>query len=459
MSGGPLTDERLGAVEACLNEGRLEEAQQRLVSLGGETELGPGVSYLTTKLLFLRGRLDSESVRGRLEEVIAECPDFPEAETLLRITNPPPKEASIAPGLLTERPGDLGTLEPPRSEIPTEPAPPPGEDSLAPALAVPGHRLPSDRPPLWAELELELGRAGPTEALLGFEKLAAERLDKLLISAVPPPRRVALEGMNFLTTAPISNQFAPFDLSLKSLKRVDAFLSLFESTGGTLPTAMTILIACYAGECVRVTRGGSWLGRVTEPDQLAVQFGDEQYLPVAHAQRALRGHSLRGSAGPPLHPAAEPPDPCSQRGLDPPAPWDPAVWPDVEQMGELGRSLPASAIGAWAARVLRAPLDRTPQSVEAVQKYLGLVRPAVEAPPGKTERRAAILAGAYLGELICLHRAGRWNETDAVQDGPLRYEVLLPDGSGVYPVLLCHHEVTGFSRQDFRHTIHLLLGR
>jgi hypothetical protein len=66
MSGGPLTDERLGAVEAFLNEGRLEEAQQKLVALGGESDLGPGVSFLTTKLLFLRGRLDTESVRDRL---------------------------------------------------------------------------------------------------------------------------------------------------------------------------------------------------------------------------------------------------------------------------------------------------------------------------------------------------------------------------------------------------------
>ena len=128
-------------------------------------------------------------------------------------------------------------------------------------------------------------------------------------------------------------------------------------------------------------------------------------------------------------------------------------------MVELGRGLSASAVGAWASRVLRVPLDRTPESVEAIRKYLALVRPAQEGPSGKTERRAAVLAGAYLGELVCLHRAGRWNETDAAPEGPLRYEVLLPDGSGVYPVLLCHHEVTGYSRRDFSHAIQLLLGR
>lgn len=460
MSGGPLTDARLGAVEACLNDGRLEEAQQKLVALGSESELGPGVNYLTTKLLFLRGRLDSESVRGRLEEVIAECPDFPEAETLLRITNPPPREAQ--PETLRAEPLDpLETLEPPRSEVVTEPAPPPLEDSLAPALAIPGRRLTSERPPLWSELEVELGRAGPAQVLLGLEKLAVAHLDQLLVREVPPPRRVALEAMNFLTTAAISNQFAPFDLSLKSLKRVDALVSLFGvAAEDRMPTALSILVACYAGECIRVTRGGSWEGRVTEPDQLAVRYGEERYAPLAHAEHAIRGdRPLRDSAGPPLHPAAEPPDPCSQRGVDPPAPWDPATWPPIEQMAELGRGLATSAIGAWTSRALRVPLDRTPQSVAGIQGYLALIRPELEGPSAKTERRAAVLAGAYVGELLCLHRAGRWNDTDAAEEGPLRYEVLLPDGSGVYPVLLCHQEVTGYPRQDFRHTIHLLLGR
>jgi hypothetical protein len=461
MSGGPLTDSRLGAVEACLNDGRLEEAQQKLVALGGESDLGPGVSYLTTKLLFLRGRLDPDSVRGRLEEVIAECPDFPEAETLLRITNPPPREPTPPPSIPPFEPSDLGALEPPRSEVPTEPAPPPGEDSLAPALVIPGRTLTPGRPPLWPELELELGTAGPGRALLGLEKLAAAHLDQLLIREVPAARRVALESMNFLTTAPISHQFAPFDLSLKSLTRLDAFLSLFGVAGAdTMPTALSILVACYAGECVRTTRGGTWRGRVTEPEHLFVEYGDESYAPLAHAEEALRGgSSLRASAGPPLHPAAEPPDPCSQRGVDPPTPWDPAPWPELPLMSELGRGLPASAIGAWASRVLQTPLDRTPRSVDAIHRYLGLVRPEVEGPSGKTERRAALLAGAYLGELVCLHRAGRWNETDAAPEGPLHYEVLLPDGSGVYPVLLCHHEVAGFSRHDFRHAVHMLLGR
>jgi hypothetical protein len=460
MSGGPLTDERLGAVEACLNEGRLEEAQQKLIALGTATDLGPGVSYLTTKLLFLRGRLDPESVRDRLEEVIAECPDFPEAETLLRITNPPPKAPTPAPSIPPEPTGELGTLVPPRSELATEPAPPPGEDSLAPALVVPGRAL-SEQPPLWSELEVELGTSGAAPALVGLEKVAAALLDKLLIREVPGPRRVALESMGLFTAAPISHQFAPFDLTLKSLERMDAFLSLLGASNGSAPpTALSILVACYAGECLRTTHGGTWQGRVTEPDQLAVVYADERYAPLAHAEAALSGRrSLRESAGPPLHPAAEPPDPCSQRGVDPPSPWDPAPWPQLHQMTELGRALPGSAIGTWARRVLGIPLDRTPASIEAIRRYLALVRPALEGPSGKSERRAAVLAGAYLGELICLHRAGRWNETDAAPEGPLRYEVLLPDGSGVYPVLLCHNEVTGSSRQDFGQAVQLLFGR
>ena len=62
MSGGPLDDPRLQEVEACLNDGRFEEAQRKLVALGSVRDLGPGVAYLTTRLLAQRGRLDASAI-------------------------------------------------------------------------------------------------------------------------------------------------------------------------------------------------------------------------------------------------------------------------------------------------------------------------------------------------------------------------------------------------------------
>jgi hypothetical protein len=105
------------------------------------------------------------------------------------------------------------------------------------------------------------------------------------------------------------------------------------------------------------------------------------------------------------------------------------------------------------------PLDRTFESVRAVARYLALVRGDGGALYGKAERRATILAGAYLGELICLHRAGRWTENDTAPEGPLAYEVLLPDGNASYPVLLAHRELAQTGRESLLERLNSALGR
>src|SRR4051794_34641159 len=83
MPAGPLDDPRLREVEACLNGGQFEEAQRKLVGLGGVRDLGPGVAYLTTRLLAQRGKLDPSAVAERLRDLLTEVPDFPEARDYL----------------------------------------------------------------------------------------------------------------------------------------------------------------------------------------------------------------------------------------------------------------------------------------------------------------------------------------------------------------------------------------
>src|SRR5690242_10604685 len=96
MPAGPLDDPRLREVEACLNEGRFDEAQRKLVGLGGVSELGPGVAYLTTRLLAQRGRLDASAITERMNDLLAEAPDFPEAKNYLISIKPLPPEHDIA---------------------------------------------------------------------------------------------------------------------------------------------------------------------------------------------------------------------------------------------------------------------------------------------------------------------------------------------------------------------------
>ncbi|HEX5098613.1 MAG TPA: hypothetical protein VFV94_03905, partial [Polyangiaceae bacterium] len=225
MPAGPLDDPRLREVEECLNEARFEEAQRKLVDLGAVRDLGPGVAYLTTRLLAQRGRLDSAAVAERLRDVLAEAPDFPEARNYLLalgrnsaidalgraptmssqlrpplpsrqpepehivadspIPDPPigtlsrraaprpsaletpkvPPPAGYAPPQSKKQPPILGTLELPRSEMPTEPAPPPSEPfSIEPLRIEPEPASLTGRG-VWDPVELDLA-SGRVESAL-----------------------------------------------------------------------------------------------------------------------------------------------------------------------------------------------------------------------------------------------------------------------------------------------------
>jgi hypothetical protein len=114
-------------------------------------------------------------------------------------------------------------------------------------------------------------------------------------------------------------------------------------------------------------------------------------------------------------------------------------------MKNLTRALASSTLGVWAARCLKIPLDRTPGSLRALDRYATLLNPRGKSP-GSTAawvRHAAVLTGGYVGELLCLHAAGRFNENDAAPEGPLRFEVILPSGSAVYPVLFAYERFAG----------------
>lgn len=83
MGNGPLDDPRLRAIEERINSAHFEEAQRLLSALDARVSLLPGASYLTTRLLYQRGRLKPEVVARRLRDVLAEAREFPEAQALL----------------------------------------------------------------------------------------------------------------------------------------------------------------------------------------------------------------------------------------------------------------------------------------------------------------------------------------------------------------------------------------
>jgi hypothetical protein len=352
-------------------------------------------------------------------------------------------------------------LDPPRSEVPTEPAPPPserGENGTSELAELP----PSSRrttEPIEAEL-----LAGQLEAALGaLEKLAASRLDALLVREVPRLDDVADEAAEFLATAAVTSHFGPYDLSLDSLERLDAALALFTQRPIDTPRyALSVLLTAYVGECVRAAGGGRWQGRLAEPDNARVERRSGQaYVPWQLVQLALtRGGSLRADAGPRPHPAAEPSEPRPRPTAVPASPWG-SGWPPLSSLPELGRNLPGSVLGCWAARVLHVPLDRSLGSAKAIERYVALLAPHRLDPPlaPSLARRPAVFAGAYLGELLCLHGAGRWAENDLAPSGPLRFEVVMPDGSAAYPVLWTHERLRGTERGSLEDRLLAALGK
>jgi hypothetical protein len=521
MAGGPLDDPRLREVEACLNEGRFDEAQRKLVSLGSVRDLGAGVAYLTTRLLAQRGRLDASAIAERMNDVLAEAPDFPEARNYLSSVRPPAARMDIAhaPTLSAAReprivvadlpplstagrspdsarkpspafsepptqvnssrprpstletprvPGpsqgyppnrapspELGTLEPPRSELPTEPAPPPsGPQDLEPLRFEPEPATMPGRG-IWDPVELDLASGRVEAALSALERQAGERLDQMVARRMPELGAVAEQAADFLGGAPIVCHFPAYDLSLGSLARLDAALSLFARRPQRAPRyALSVLLSAYVGECVRRASGGRWQGRLAEPDMATIErTRGESYLPWRAVHLAMtEGRAIRIAAGA----GQEVPSPAAEgarRPVDPPTAWDPDPWPSFGMVELIGRVVPGSVLGTWASRMMQVPLDRSLASLAAVDQYLDLLATSAVAPDasGGWARRAAVLSGAYTGEVLCLNTGARWSENRDMPFGPLRFELVTPDGGAAYPVLWSLERLRGHGRSIAEH--------
>ena len=83
MSKGPLDHPRLLVIEQAIDSGQLEHAQHLLAELGDVAFFRYATTYLATRLLFERGRLDSAAVAERLRDVVRIAGFFPEAEAML----------------------------------------------------------------------------------------------------------------------------------------------------------------------------------------------------------------------------------------------------------------------------------------------------------------------------------------------------------------------------------------
>jgi hypothetical protein len=357
-------------------------------------------------------------------------------------------------------PPDL-TLEPPRSELPTEPAPPPSESLELEPLRFEPEAASATGKGVWDPVELDLASGRVESALSALEKQAGQRLDQLVARRMPELETVAEHAADFLGGAPIVCHFPAFDLSIGSLARLDAALSLFARRPQRAPRyALSVLLSAYVGECVRRASNGKWQGRLAEPDMATIERprGDS-YQPWRAVHLAMtEGRPIRIAAGVSLPPGSEL-GAHARRPIEPPTAWDPEPWPDFELFQLIGRVVTGSVLGTWAARMAQVPLDRTLGSLSAIDDYLSLLATSVVTPEasGGWARRAAVLTGAYTGEVLCLSGGARWSENPDAPPGPLRYEIVTPDGAATYPVLWTLERLRGQGRTSISERARSLL--
>ncbi len=288
---------------------------------------------------------------------------------------------------------------------------------------------------VWDPLELAVAAGRIEDACVAFERQARERLDKLSARGADQDLPViATVAANLLTTAVPWRDFAPWDLSLRSIDRLSAGFDLLygaEPRGESAPAdpAAQILVGAYLGETLRQAHDGRWEGSVSHVDQARVVAGEREWHPFSLVRSRIRDAApleLRHGRSMPYDDPAwthRIPNPVS-----PPYPWGDRPWPDKSDMSHIGRALSASVISLWCERHAEGLLDRSIASVASVEKYLALIAPpgAVVTADEAWSRRVAVLVGAYVGEVMCESLGGYW-QSDGEASGAGDYRVLLDD--------------------------------
>jgi hypothetical protein len=363
-----------------------------------------------------------------------------EAETL------PPPAASLR--------GKTAAKPAPAPRTPAKPAPPAAPRSLARSVPAPPRSLPttasapaSASP--WDDKEQRLVAGDNRAVLFDFEQQLSRRLEAI------PPRAGAAElsfaamtTARHLTQAPVLRHFAPFDFSLFSIARLDAALALlYRGNVGPvteLRTRVLIGLGAYAGECLRQAYAGEWVGTAADLLRLHIEGQGLCFAPLRDMHARLQaGHALTIGGTPLPHPGAEPLGQRIALDVTPPTPWDPAAWPNLAQLSLVGSQLGGSPVGMFCETV-ELPLDLTFASLRALDRYVTLLAPPLAPPDPEAVwvRRASVLVGAYVGEVLRTTRGGSWEPLR----GELRaeaYRVSLPGGASALPVAAAFERLSG----------------
>ena len=308
---------------------------------------------------------------------------------------------------------------------------------------------------LWDKLEIDLFSGDQQSAVGAFERGAARELRGLVgESATDAIPLLATMAAGFFSAEPVWRHFAPFDLSLGSIARVEAVLDILygRKPRGALSAAAfpaQVMLASYVGESLRQGYGGVWLGSLAEPEAVFVDTEHTRFAPFQQLRLRLEqgkrfafettsGQRARTSGAPIAMPMA------------PPTPWDPADWPSPRMMPRLGLAFAQSVVELYCAEFASGPLDRSRASLRALDDYVRLLAPRGSRAAGSARwvKRAAVLTGAYLGETLRETLGAAWRDTLGAAAGPESYALLLPDGGVTHPVEETEQRLTGQNKSS-----------
>ena len=311
---------------------------------------------------------------------------------------------------------------------------------------------------LWDKVEVELFSGEQNLAIASFERGAARELRGLVgESATDAIPLLATMAAAFFTTEPVWRHFAPFDLSLGSIARVEAVLDVMYGRaprGALILSAYPaqVMLASYVGECLRQGYGGKWLGSLATPETVFVDAEHTRFAPFHELRLRLeQGKPLlfEGAEGRHARSSGAP----IAMLVAPPAPWDPAQWPSPRMLPRLGLAFSQSVVELYCAEFGGGPLDRSPVGLHSLDQYVSLIAPknASSTVGARWVERASVLVGAYLGEVLRETVGAAWRDVIGAPIGPESYTLLLPDGGSTHPVTRAYDRLCGRSSERLSH--------
>ncbi|MCC6901417.1 MAG: hypothetical protein IT377_20760 [Polyangiaceae bacterium] len=292
---------------------------------------------------------------------------------------------------------------------------------------------------LWGPLEHAVVEGRWSRAWETFAQLADDTFSQVSSAARHEPPALAAVAASFLTIAPISRDLAPYDQTPWSLARLADLLALLaRGAAGVRPEhALGLLVGAYVGESVRLAVGGHWQGPTAEAAAREVVSPRGIWRPCEIVASALAGTSdlaavatlaeteVAGHRAAPHLPA-----------VTPLCPWDPAEWPAPSRLPHYAKAVEQSVISVLCAERSGTALDGSLASLHALDEHVDRIAPraAPAEPDARWARRATVLVGAYLGEVVRRETTAEWSKRDSVELGPSSYRLVLPTGRELRPV-------------------------